>query len=126
MTDLAQIYLRAADVIRTNGHYQGDYFPDSRNREMDVPCHLRPMSIIAALRCAATGDPRQYSLLADEALMDLADRLTVDGEGSEYGDIFSLESHIEDWGDAEGRTDAEVIAALEDAARQNAAAKAVA
>lgn len=103
----------AARLIEANGHFQGDHVPDPFDREMCIPHFLRPMSIVAALKCAATGDPHRTSLLADRAIAVLA--LRLDG-GPEYGDIFSLESHVDEWGDVLGRTAEEAVALLEAAA----------
>lgn len=104
------VLLAAARTIQANGHYQGDYVPDVRDRELHVPHFLRPMSIVAAVKYAAAGDPHKDSLLADNALGVLA--LAI-GDGPAWGDIFSLEAHIEDWGDEDGRSGDEVIALLE-------------
>ncbi|MEV6313402.1 hypothetical protein AB0M10_33040 [Streptomyces sp. NPDC051840] len=101
----------AARVLAANGLHQGDYFPDALS-DAHTPHNLRPLSVVAALRCAVEGDPRSYSLLADEALMTLAFRLEVDGEGPEDHDLFGLEAHVDDWGDAEGRTTESAVAVL--------------
>lgn len=114
-TTLPGLFRAAARVLAANGLHQGDYFPDALS-DVHTPHASRPLSIVAALRCAATGDPRSYSLLADEALMVLASRLEVDGEGPEYRDLFGLEDHVDDWGDAEGRTKESACAVLEAAA----------
>nr|WP_240627947.1 hypothetical protein [Streptomyces scopuliridis] len=107
------MFRAAARVIAANGHYQGDFVPDVFDREMCVPHFLRPMSIVAALKTAVTGDPHRTSLLADEAIAVLALRLEVNGEmGPFYGDIFSLEEHIAAWGDVPGRTVESVVAVL--------------
>lgn len=112
-TSASGVFRAAARLIAKNGHHQGDHVPDPSDREMSVPHELRPMSIVAALKCAATGDPHLTSLLADEAICILALRLEVDGEGPLYGDIFDLESHIDAWGDTEGRRAETVVAVLE-------------
>lgn len=83
------------------------------DREMRVPHALRPMSIVAALKCAVSGDPHRTSLLADQAIGTLALRLLVDGEGPVYGDIFALEAHVDAWGDVPGRSVESVVAVLE-------------
>lgn len=103
----------AARLISSNGHFQGDHVPDPFDREMCIPHFLRPMSIVAAVKCAVSGDPHMPSLLADRAIAVLA--LRLDG-GPEFGDIFSLESHVDEWGDALGRTAEEAVALLEAAA----------
>ncbi len=109
----------AARILSANGHYQGDYCPDPFDREIsptELPHRERPLSIVAALRCAVSGDPHTNSLLADEAISYLACRLEVNGEGPFWGDIFSLEFHIAAWGDVEGRTTESAVAVLEAAA----------
>lgn len=115
-TTTTAVFRAAARLIATNGHYQGDYCPDVFDREMCIPHFLRPLSIVAALRCAVSGDPHVTSLLADEAMSVLALRLEVDGKGPFWGDIFSLEFHIAAWGDVEGRRTETVVAVLEAAA----------
>ncbi len=102
-TTLASVFRAAARILARNGLHQGDH----------VPHVLRPMSIVAALRCAVTGDPHMPSLLADEAITVLALRLKVDGEGPTYGSIFDLEEHVDAWGDVKGRTTESAVAVLE-------------
>jgi hypothetical protein len=113
---LPQVFRAAARILAANGLYQGDFVPDAFDREMCVPHFLRPMSIVAALKTATTGDPHLTSLLADEAIGLLALRLEVDGEGPAYGGIFDLEAHVDGWGDVEGRTTESAVAVLEAAA----------
>ncbi|MFH9610479.1 hypothetical protein [Streptomyces sp. NPDC017448] len=110
-TTLPATYRAAARILAANGLHQGDYFPNALS-DIRTPYTSRPLSISAALRCAVEGDPRSYSLLADEALAVLALRLEVDGEGPEYGDIFALESHVDGWADVEGRTTECAVAVL--------------
>lgn len=112
-TTVSGVFRAAARVLAANGLYQGDYVPDPRDRETCIPHFLRPMSIVAALKCAATGDPHRTMPLADEAIGVLALRLD---DGPVYGDIFSLESHVDDWGDEDGRTAESAVAVLEAAA----------
>lgn len=120
-TTLTGLFRAAARVLASNGLYQGDYFPNALS-DKDTPFASRPLSIVAALRCAASGDPRSYSLLADEALMVLALRLEVDGEGPEFRDLFGLEDHVDEWGDVEGRTTESACAVLYAAADAEAVA----
>ena len=115
-TTVPAVFRAAARILAANGLYQGNYVPDTFDREMCIPHFLRPMSIVAALKCAVSGDPHLTSLLADEAIAVLALRLRVDGEGPYYGGIFDLEAHIDAWGDLEGRTAESAIAVLEAAA----------
>ncbi|NUR65982.1 MAG: hypothetical protein HOQ47_09485 [Streptomyces sp.] len=118
-TTVSGVYRAAARILSANGLYQGDFVPDVFDREICVPHFLRPMSIVAALKCATTGDPHRTSLVADEAIAVLALRLEVDGEGPLYGGIFDLEAHIDSWGDVEGRTTESAVAVLEAAADAN-------
>jgi hypothetical protein len=118
-TTLPQVFRAAARLLAANGLHQGDFVPDVFDREMCIPHFLRPMSIVAALKCATTGDPHLTSLLADEAIAVLALRLEVDGEGPEYGGIFDLEEHVDAWGDVESRTTESAVAVLEAAADAN-------
>ncbi|MFH9826765.1 DUF6197 family protein [Streptomyces bobili] len=113
------VYRAAARLLASNGLYQGDFVPDTFDREICVPHFLRPMSIVAALKCATTGDPHLTSLLSDEAIAVLALRLEVDGEGPLFGGIFDLEAHVDGWGDLKGRTTESAVAVLEAAADAN-------
>lgn len=115
-TTVPAVFRTAARILAANGLYQGDFVPDAMDREMDVPHFLRPMSIVAALKCAVSGDPHMPSLLADAAIAVLALRLRVDGEPPFYGGIFDLEVHIDSWGDLEGRSTESAVAVLEAAA----------
>lgn len=113
------VFRAAARLIVANGLWKGDFVPDAMDREMCVPHFLRPMSIVAALKCAVSGDPHQPSLLADNAIAVLALRLEVDGEGPLFGGVFDLEAHVDAWGDVEERTVESAVAVLEAAADAN-------
>lgn len=109
-----QVLRAAARIIASNSLHQGGLVPDPCDREMgEIPHHIRPMSIVAALRCAVTDDPHSSNLLADRALIVLAERLNG---GPVWGDLLALEARVEGWGDAEGRMAGDVIAVLEAAA----------
>lgn len=110
------VFRTAARILAANGLYQGDHVPDTFDREMCIPHFLRPMSVVAALKCAVSGDPHIPSLLADAAIGVLALRLEVDGEGPLFGGVFDLEAHVDAWGDLEGRTAEPAVAVLEAAA----------
>ena len=114
--DVSGTFRAAARLLAKRGLWQGDFVPDAMDREMCLPHAFRPMSIVAALKCATTGDPHRTSLLADQAITTLALRLKVDGEGPLYGGIFDLEVHVDAWGDVEGRTTESAVAVLEAAA----------
>lgn len=117
--DVPTVFRAAARLLARRGLWQGDFVPDVMDREMCIPHAFRPMSIVAALKCAATGDPHRTSLLADEAICVLALRLEVDGEGPLFGGIFDLEEHVDAWGDVESRTTESAVAVLEAAADAN-------
>ncbi|NUR42038.1 MAG: hypothetical protein HOV73_18320 [Streptomyces sp.] len=118
-TTVSGVYRAAARLLAKRGLYQGDFVPDVFDREMCIPHAFRPMSIVAALKCATTGDPHRTALIVDDAIAVLALRLEVDGEGPLYGGIFDLEAHIDSWGDNEGRTTESAVAVLESAADAN-------
>lgn len=109
-TTVPAVLLAAARIVQAQGLWQGDYVPDAFDREMTVPHSARPMSVVAAIRCAVSGDPHRTSQLADMAVGFLA--LSIDG-GPQWGDVFSLESHVDSWGDEPGRTGDDVVAMLE-------------
>ncbi|MET9098337.1 DUF6197 family protein [Streptomyces antibioticus] len=121
-TTVPQTYRAAARILAVNGLHKGDFVADAFDRTTDVPHFLRPMSIVAALKCATTGDPHRTSLLADEAIARLALRLEVDGEGPLFGGIFDLEAHVDAWGDEESRSTESAVAMLERAAEWGVAA----
>lgn len=110
------VFRTAARILAANGLFQGDFVPDAMDREMCIPHFLRPMSMVAALKCAVSSDPHVPSLLADAAISVLALRLEVDGEGPLFGGVFDLEAHVDAWGDLEGRTTESAVAVLEAAA----------
>ena len=104
------VLLAAASVIQARGLHHGDYVKDpfNWNTEAAFPTCLRPMSVVGAIRYAATGDPQRSSQLADMAVSFLA--LSIDG-GPVWTDLLSLERHVEKWSDEV--TAAEAVAVLE-------------
>ncbi|MEV6569989.1 hypothetical protein [Streptomyces sp. NPDC051577] len=104
------VLLLAASAISVRGLHHGDYVADPFNwqTEQSFPTALRPMSVVGAIRYAATGDPQRSSQLADMAMNVLA--LSLDG-GPVWTDLLSLERHVEDWSD--GLTAVEAVAGLE-------------
>lgn len=118
-TTVPGVYRAAARLLAANGLYKGDFVPDFADREMCIPHFLRPMSIVAALKCVTSDDPHRTTILADQAIAVLALRLEVDGEGPLLGGIFDLEAHVDAWGDVESRTTESAVAMLEQAADLN-------
>lgn len=115
-TTLPQVFRKAARLIVRNGHHQGDYVPDPFDRELTTLHIERPMSIVAAIRCAANGNPHVMSPYSDLAIRLLARRLFIDGEGPFGESRLALETHVDSWGDVEGRSLESVVAVLEAAA----------
>lgn len=118
-TDLPAVFRAAARLIAVNGHHQGDYCPDPFDRRTRTPHCVRPLSIVAAIRCVTSPDgenPHRTSELSEAAVKALADRLDVDGEPAWNDEPYWLEVHVAAWGDVEGRTVESIVAALEAAA----------
>jgi hypothetical protein len=109
-TTVPAVLLGAARILQANGLWRGDYLPDPFDRTTTTPHHTRPMNIVAAIRCAATGDPHRTSQLADMAVGFVA--LSIDG-GPYDPDLLSLETHVDKWSDEPGRSTDEAVALLE-------------
>ncbi|MFI8278567.1 hypothetical protein ACIGBH_27575 [Streptomyces sp. NPDC085929] len=111
-TTVEQVLLSAARTIARVGLHHEDYVLDALDhRALEVPLYSRPMSVVGAIRYAATGSPQRTSSLSDQAVGFLA--LSIDG-GPVWMDLLSLELHVEDWSDEV--TAAEAVAFLELAA----------
>jgi hypothetical protein len=115
--DLAEIYLKAADIIRTNGHYKGAYYASG---ESEVGIQRRaaecPVCTVGALSLAVTGDPVPYCTEVDPVVVQFASRMLGRPVNAEAAVV-----SIARWNDADDRTPADVIAAFEQAAREAAA-----
>ncbi|MFE2563135.1 DUF6197 family protein [Streptomyces mirabilis] len=122
--NLAEIYLKAAEVVRINGHYKGAYFepsPESGVGILPAPAECR-VCIAGALSIAISGQPtpdrdggperKHYDAIAGR----LADLMQVEGDS-----LLEPVGRLAGWNDTEDRTAADVIAALELAAREAAA-----
>lgn len=112
----AEIYLKAADVIRINGHYKGAYWgrPESEVGIV-LTAAESPVWAAGALCVATIGHPVPYCDAVDPVLVDFASRMF--GESSEAAAV----ADISRWNDSPDRTPADVIAAFEQAAREVAA-----
>lgn len=123
MTHLAEIYTKAADVIRTNGHAKGDFYniPETPLGIELGRCEW-PVCAAGALSVAVFGDP-------------VPPREGEDGRAEFDAVVARLNARIEDfhlhgfhgeppvlrlagWNDADGRTADDVVAALEQTARE--------
>lgn len=113
MSELAEIYLKAADVIRTNGHYKGAYWgrPET-GVGIELAASECPVCVVGALSLAVTGNPTPTHAEADPIIVDFASRMF--GPVNEAAAV----TRIAEWNDAEERTAADVIARLEQAARE--------
>ncbi|MFJ9644975.1 hypothetical protein [Streptomyces sp. NPDC101206] len=111
-TTVEQVLLGAARTIARVGLHHGDYVRGALSHaELEVPLYVRPMSVVGAIRHAATGSPQRASQLADMAVSFLALSLA---DGPTWTDLLSLEAHVEDWSD--GLSAVEVVAVLEQVA----------
>lgn len=121
---LDEIYLKAAEVIRTNGHYKGAYFepsPESGVGITPAPSECA-VCIAGALSIAISGNPipdrnyspgrQHYDVIAGR----LADAMGIEGDPE-----LEPVGRLADWNDLDGRTADDVIAALEQAAQAVAA-----
>jgi hypothetical protein len=110
---LAEIYLKAAEVIRTNGHYKGAYFGLTEGCVgIELSANERPVCVAGALSVVIYGHPQPWEDSDfDKAAADFASRtLTTFDEGNPV-------ASLADWNDSDRRTADDVIAALEQAAK---------
>jgi hypothetical protein len=109
---IAKIYLKAAEVIRTNGHYKGAYWG---RPEAGVGIVLAasecPVCTVGALSVAVTGSPVPVADEVDPVIVEFASRM--------FGPVNAAAAvvRVAAWNDAEERTADDVIAALEQAAK---------
>ncbi|GGW99198.1 DUF6197 family protein [Streptomyces chartreusis] len=110
---LSETYLKAADVIRTNGHYKGSYYGVG---ESGVGIQLTPaespVCAVGALSIAVDGQPVPCSDEVDVIALDFAQHLRLPMPDS-WPTIA-----ISEWNDEFDRTPGDVIAAFEQAARK--------
>ena len=119
-TSVPAVFRAAARLLAANGHHQGDYCPDPFDRRLTSLHSARPLSIVAALRCVASGgNPHRMTDLSEAAVKVLAYRLEVEGEPPWNDAPRWLENHVDCWGDVEGRTAESAVAVLEAAADAN-------
>ncbi|MEU1273070.1 hypothetical protein [Streptomyces sp. NPDC005799] len=111
--NFSEIYLKAAGVIRANGHYKGAYYGVGESGVgIILTAAESPVCTAGALSIAISGQPVPTSDDFDEVAEDFARRthLAFDPAWPTIA--------IGDWNDAPERTPADVIAALEQAARE--------
>lgn len=110
---LAEIYLKAAEVIRTNGHYKGAYWgrPDT-GVGIELAAPECPVCTVGALSVATTGSPVPTVDEVDPIIVDFASRMF--GPVNEAAAVV----RIAEWNDAEERTAADVIDLFERFARE--------
>jgi hypothetical protein len=116
LLSLPRIFRGAARILAVNSLHQGDFVKDALDRRLTTPHTERPMSIVAALHCAVTGDPHRPAAESRGAVRVLAHRLIVRGEGPYGEDERALAAHVDEWGDEVSRTTESAVAVLEQAA----------
>jgi hypothetical protein len=98
-TDRAGVLARAALIIAHQGLHHGDFIPDPFDRRLSTPHYLRPMSVVGAINCAVSGDPRIPSNLSWAAIRLVGRMVLVDGEPAAADTIEALERHVDNWSD---------------------------
>jgi hypothetical protein len=120
---LAEIYLKAAEVIRTNGHYKGAYFepsPESGVGILPAPTEC-PVCIAGALSIAISGQPTpDRDASPERAHYDVIAGRLADAMGIEGDPTLEPVGRLAGWNDVDDRTADDVIAALEQAAKEAA------
>jgi hypothetical protein len=99
-TDHHTVLARAANILKTNGIHRGDYVADPFNRRSTTPHDTRPMSVVGAINCAVTDDPRTPSNLAWLAISALACVVLVNGEPAMSRSLEDQERHVDAWSDS--------------------------
>lgn len=113
---LPQVYRFAAHLLARNGFHQGDLLPDPFDRKLATLHITRPMSIVAAIRTVANGNPHIESPFSELAIRVLAFQLFVDGEGPLSDTRLAMAIHVDGWGDLPGQTVESAMAVLDAAA----------
>lgn len=117
--DLAAVYMKAANIIRTNGHTKGDFFsrPES-GVGIELSAHECPPCIAGAISVALTDWPVPMGELDDfnAAILRLTELL-----GLPPNPLLLPVGRLAEWNDVDERTQDDVIAALENAAKAVAA-----
>lgn len=121
--DLAAVYMKAADIIRANGHSKGEFFtrPES-GVGIELSARECPPCIAGAISIVLTDWP--VPMADDES--DLDDYNTAVLQLTELLDLerdplLEPAGRLVAWNDADERTQDDVIAALENAAKAVAA-----
>jgi hypothetical protein len=99
-TDRHGVLARAAQIIQAQGLNHGDFVLDPFNRRSTTSHRTRPMSVVGAIQCAVSGDPRTPSNLAWDAIITLSRVVQVDGQVAWSGSIEDRERHVEAWSDS--------------------------
>jgi hypothetical protein len=110
-TTVAGVFRAAARLLAANGLHHGDYVADPFDRLTRTPHRARPMSLVAAIRCATTGDPHRTAPLSERAVSVLASRLEVGGLHAPDDPVLR-EIHVDDWADVDDRRVEGVCAVL--------------
>jgi hypothetical protein len=123
VTELAEIYLKAAAVIEANGHTKGDFY-NIPETPLGIELGRRewPVCALGALSIAMFGDPYPPREDQDGHTEFAANAARLNAR-IDYGTAIDEEplQRIAHWNDADERTTADVIAAFERTAREVAA-----
>jgi hypothetical protein len=123
VNNLAEIYLKAAQVIESNGHAKGDFYniPESSYGISLGRCEW-PVCALGALSIAVFGDPYPPRENQDghTEFAAIAARLNARIDFNAEPQVEPM-VRIANWNDAEERTAADVIAVFERTAREVAA-----
>lgn len=116
--NLARIYLKAADIIRANGHAKGEYYirPET-GVGIELAATECPVCIAGAVSLAITGWPVPVNDESKRQQFDIAARrlaALMDVEGDPQ---LEPVGRLAAWNDLTERTADDVIAALEQAAK---------
>ena len=111
-----ETYLKAAEVIRANGHYKGAYFEPSPESGVGIEFGAAesPVCTVGALCVAVIGFPVPTCDEVDPVIVDFASRMF--GPVNEAAAVVRIAA----WNDDPERTPEDVIAAFEQAAREAA------
>jgi hypothetical protein len=117
--NLAELYIKAAAIIRTNGHSKGWFYLPPETT-LDLPPVDCPVCVAGALSIALYGHPTPPARNELDDLEVAAARLLDSLDIAVHPDDIAV-LRLATWNDASEQTADDVIAALESAARKQVA-----
>lgn len=118
--NLADAYVKAADIIRTNGHAQGWFYLPPET-DPDLPAVDCPVCVAGALSIALYGHPTPPARGEVDDLEMAAARLLESLDITPHPEDIAV-LRLATWNDSDQQTADDVIAALESAARKQVTA----